>query len=87
MTVMATPTNPGVLPVKILLVDDLNENLQSLEALLRRDGLVSLKARSGTEALEILLKEDVALALLDIQMPEMDGFELAELMRGSERTR
>ena len=45
------------------------------------------RARSGTEALELLLAHDVALALLDVQMPEMDGFELAELMRGSERTR
>jgi signal transduction histidine kinase len=73
--------------VKFLLVDDLEENLVALEALLRRDGLELLKAHSGREALELLLVHDVALALLDVQMPEMDGFELAELMRGSERTR
>jgi two-component system sensor histidine kinase/response regulator len=74
-------------PVKFLLVDDIEENLLALEALLRRDGLTLLKARSGMEALELLLVHDVALALLDVQMPGMDGFELAELMRGSERTK
>ncbi len=83
----AIEITPRVRPVNILLVDDRPENLISLEAMLRRDGLVSLKAASAREALEILLKEDVALALLDVQMPEMDGFELAEIMRGNERTR
>jgi signal transduction histidine kinase len=74
-------------PVHFLLVDDLEENLLSLEALLHRDGLVLLKARSGDEALELLLENDVALALVDVQMPDLNGFELAELMRGNERTR
>lgn len=89
MTVMPGHITPlgGLTPVNILLVDDLKENLLSLEALLRRDGLVALKASSATEALEILLKHDVALTLLDVQMPDMDGFELAETMRGNERTR
>jgi signal transduction histidine kinase len=73
-------------PVHFLLVDDLKENLLSLEAVLRREDIVFLKARSGPEALEALLKYDVALAIVDVQMPEMDGFELAELMRGNERT-
>jgi CheY-like chemotaxis protein len=73
--------------IKILLVDDIEENLVALEALLRRDGLELLKAHSGAEALEVLLVHDVSLALLDVQMPEIDGFELAELMRGSERTK
>jgi signal transduction histidine kinase len=73
-------------PVYFLLVDDLEENLLSLEALLRRDGLVLLKARSGDEALELLLHHDVALALVDVKMPGLNGFELAELMRGNERT-
>jgi two-component system sensor histidine kinase/response regulator len=73
--------------VKCLLVDDLEENLLALTALLRRQDVEILTARSGSEALELLLIHDVALALLDVQMPEMDGFELAELMRGSERTR
>src|ERR1700743_838656 len=74
-------------PVHFLLVDDLPENLLSLDALLRREGLVLLKARSGDEALELLLQHDVALALVDVQMPGLNGFELAELMRGNERTR
>jgi signal transduction histidine kinase len=73
--------------VKCLLVDDLEENLLALGALLRRDDVEVLTARSGPEALELLLVHDVALALLDVQMPKMDGFELAEVMRGSERTR
>jgi signal transduction histidine kinase len=74
-------------PINCLIVDDLEENLLSLEALLQRDGLAFLKARSGEEALEILLKHDVALALLDVQMPGMDGFQLAEFMRGNARAR
>ncbi|MCS0495622.1 response regulator [Ancylobacter sp. MQZ15Z-1] len=74
-------------PVPFLLVDDLEDNLVSLEALLRRDDLLLLKARSGDEALELLLHNDVALALIDVQMPGLNGFELAELMRGNERTR
>ncbi|WP_295707443.1 hybrid sensor histidine kinase/response regulator [uncultured Brevundimonas sp.] len=74
-------------PIPVLLVDDLQENLLALEALLRRDGLTFLKARTGDEALELLLAHEVALALLDVQMPGMDGFQLAEYMRGSTRTR
>ena len=74
-------------PIKCLLVDDLPENLVALEALLKSDGLKCHKASSGEEALELLLVHDYALALLDVQMPGMDGFELAELMRGSERSR
>lgn len=79
---MTTASNP-----KILVVDDLEENLLALLALLRSERLTILTARSGDEALEHLLVHDVALALLDVQMPEMDGFALAELMRGSDRTR
>ena len=74
-------------PIKVLIVDDIEENLVALEALLRRDGLEVLIAHSGAEALELLLAHDISLALLDVQMPEMDGFELAELMRGAEKTK
>src|SRR3984957_10815918 len=73
--------------VKCLLVDDLEENLLALSALLRREDVEILEARSGAAALELLLAHEVALAFLDVQMPDMDGFELAELMRGSDRTR
>jgi len=73
--------------VKCLLVDDLEENLMALESLLERDGLEILKAQSAREALELLLVHEVALALVDVQMPDMDGFQLAELMRGNRRTR
>jgi two-component system sensor histidine kinase/response regulator len=74
-------------PVKVLLVDDTKENLVALEAVLRRPGLQILPASSGAEALELLLQHEVALAILDVQMPELDGFALASLMRGAERTK
>jgi signal transduction histidine kinase len=73
--------------VKCLLVDDRDQNLIALSALLEQEGVEVLTARSAAEALELLLVNDVALAFLDVQMPDMDGFELAELMRGSERSR
>lgn len=88
---MNRPELPASLPsperVKCLIVDDLEENLLAVAALLDNLDADLLQARSGAEALELLLVHDVALALLDVQMPQMDGFELAELMRGSERTR
>jgi two-component system, sensor histidine kinase and response regulator len=73
--------------INILVVDDIEQNLVAIEALLARPGITVLKARSGIQALELLLVNEVALALVDVQMPQMDGFELAELIRGSERTR
>lgn len=74
-------------PVKVLLVDDLPENLVALEALIRGDDREIFRAGSGEEALSLLLEHDFALAIVDVQMPGMDGFELAEMMRGTERTR
>jgi len=73
-------------PIKFLLVDDLESNLLALEGMLKRDGLELLKAQSGQEALELLLEHEIALAFVDIQMPGMSGFELAEIMRSTERT-
>lgn len=74
-------------PIRFLIVDDIAENIVALDALLRRDGLVVDHARSATEALELMLVHDYALAFLDVHMPGTDGYELAELMRSTERTR
>ena len=71
----------------ILIVDDREENLLTLEAVLEELDVELIKATSGNEALRALLVHDIALVLLDVQMPVMDGFETAELMRGSVRTR
>ena len=73
--------------VNVLLVDDLEENLVALEALIRAPGRRVFTARSGEDALSLMLEHAFALAILDVQMPSMNGFELAELMRGTERTR
>ncbi|HQS01241.1 MULTISPECIES: hybrid sensor histidine kinase/response regulator [unclassified Polaromonas] len=72
---------------KVLIVDDLPGNLLALNALIRRDGREIFQASSGEEALDLLLEHEFALAILDVQMPGMSGFELAELMRGTEKTR
>lgn len=71
----------------LLVVDDYPENLISMRALLSRQDWQVLTASSGMEALSTLLEHEVDLVLLDVQMPEMDGFEVARLMRGSQRTR
>ncbi|CRI55066.1 MULTISPECIES: bifunctional diguanylate cyclase/phosphodiesterase [Pseudomonas] len=78
-----TPESSSVL----LVVDDYPENLISMRALLSRQDWQVLTASSGMEALSTLLEHEVDLVLLDVQMPEMDGFEVARLMRGSQRTR
>ena len=71
----------------LLIVDDYPENLISMRALLQRQDWQVITAASGFEALGLLLEHDVDLVLLDVQMPGMDGFEVARLMRGSQRTR
>jgi signal transduction histidine kinase len=72
---------------KLLIVDDLPENLLALEALIKREDREVYKALSADEALSLLLQHEFALAILDVQMPGMNGFELAELMRGTEKTK
>src|ERR1043165_3385634 len=71
---------------KILAVDDRPENLVSLEVVLRDLNVDLIKATSGNDALKETLHHDFALALLDIQMPEMDGYELAGILREEEKT-
>ena len=72
---------------KLLIVDDLPENLLALEALIKREDRAVYKALSADEALSLLLQHEFALAILDVQMPGMNGFELAEMMRGTEKTK
>ncbi len=74
-------------PVSILLVDDQPEGLLALEATLAPLGQKLVTAKSGREALRHLLTQDFAAILLDIVMPEMDGFETAQLIRERERSR
>jgi CheY-like chemotaxis protein len=71
----------------ILLVDDRPENIRALEAVIEPLGHRTVTARSGDEALTRLLKEDVALILLDVMMPDLDGFETAELIKQRDKTR
>lgn len=73
--------------IDVLLVDDKPENLFSLETLLWSSSLNIVKASSGNEALALMLEHDFAVVLLDVNMPDMDGFETAELMRGRAKTR
>lgn len=72
---------------KLLIVDDLPENLMALNEIIKQNDRIVYQATSGEDALMLLLQHEFALAILDVTMPGMDGFELAELMRGTERTR
>ncbi|MEG4211961.1 response regulator [Microcoleus sp. S13_B4] len=73
--------------VNVLLVDDRPENLVALEAILNSPSYNLVQASSGAEALRCLLNEDFAVILLDVQMPGMDGFETATLIRSRDRSR
>ncbi|MGR0479953.1 MAG: GGDEF domain-containing response regulator [Candidatus Electronema sp. V4] len=73
-------------PIKILIVDDKPNNLFTLKTVLQEAAAEFVEATSGNEALRHLLHHDFALAILDVQMPEMDGYELARLIRGREKT-
>jgi two-component system sensor histidine kinase/response regulator len=71
----------------VLALDDAPDHLQVLAAILRERGVSLITATTGVDALAQLQRHDVALALIDMQTPHMNGFELAESMRGAERTR
>jgi signal transduction histidine kinase/HPt (histidine-containing phosphotransfer) domain-containing protein len=72
--------------MKILMVDDKSANLFALEQILSKLDVKLYKAESGNKALELTLSNDFALVLLDVQMPVMNGYEVAEFMRSEERT-
>jgi PleD family two-component response regulator len=71
----------------ILLVDDRSENLLALEGILEDENYNLFKTTSGQEALLLVLKHSFDLILLDVQMPEMDGFEVAKLLRNSKKSK
>jgi len=71
---------------KILAVDDKEQNLFALEQILQKLDIALYKAQNGNDALGLSLEHNFALAILDVQMPEMDGYELAELLRGNKAT-
>jgi len=73
--------------INILLVDDRRENLLALEGILKSLNENLVKASSGSEALKYLLRNEVAVILLDVEMPDMDGFQTATLVREREKTR
>ncbi|MGZ3756803.1 MAG: response regulator, partial [Mucilaginibacter sp.] len=74
-------------PIKILIVDDKEENIVALEALLDRKDIHLFSTTSPNEALKIAWDNQISIALIDVQMPEMDGFELVEMLKSNPRTR
>src|SRR5215467_6754361 len=73
--------------VTILVVDDFKDNLEVFEAMLSSDDVCVVTCESGPEALRILQETEIALAIIDVNMPQMDGFVLAQKVRSSERNR
>src|ERR1700757_1981786 len=77
-----------ILRIKILLVDDKENNLLSMESIFAKDNYQITRANSGREALKILLKEwDFTLILMDVEMPDLNGFETATMIYQRERLR
>jgi len=74
-------------PVNILIVDDREENIIALEALIKRDDIKLFSTTSPNDALKIAWENNIAIALVDVQMPEIDGFELVEMLKSNPRTK
>jgi two-component system, sensor histidine kinase len=74
-------------PVNILIVDDRPENIISLEALLTSDRVNLISTTSPNEALKLCWENEISIALVDVQMPEMDGFELVEILKSNPKTK
>ena len=83
MTSLTTMHVPPI-AANILVVDDSEDNLAALAAVIEEDGVTCLTARSGADALALVRTAEIALAIVDVQMPDMDGFMLAEALRGTE---
>lgn len=73
--------------INILIVDDRPENLLTIETIIESEHRHIFKAESGNDALKIAMRENIGLVLLDIQMPEMDGIEVAQLLRSNPKTK
>ena len=73
--------------INILIVDDKIENIIALDALIKRDDVNIISTTLPNEALRISWEQDIAIALVDVQMPEMDGFELVEILKSNPRTK
>lgn len=73
--------------INILIVDDRPENLLTLESVIEKPGRNIIKASGGNEALRLAIKEDIGLIMLDIQMPDIDGVEVAMLLRSNKKTK
>jgi signal transduction histidine kinase len=72
---------------QVLIVDDRPENLLTLESIIEKEGRRIIKATGGNEALRLAIRESIGLVMLDIQMPEIDGIEVARLLRSNNATR
>ncbi|MCL1077485.1 response regulator [Parashewanella spongiae] len=78
--------NAQIVRPKILVIDDTSENLVAMKVLLKNTDTVLLTANSGNEGLALALEDNIALVLLDVNMPQMDGFEVARLLKQLDET-